>query len=226
MMQNIDFLIHGACWREVSETVVRMKLRPVDPEQLVGKYHRHAQWKYYEGVLDSKKVGLIISGIGRRRTRQALKWIRRIREPERVVSIGTAGALDPAIPLREIWIASWVASLSNFQTEGKHQLVVPDGIKPIYSGGLMTAASPVLREFVRNQIRQNTGASAVDMEGVAVARWAKKHDFPVTIVKVITDLADESAEREYSQQVTNASKVLSDFCYDLIMDSDRFWRDS
>ena len=226
MIPKIDFLIHGACWREVAETVMRLKLRPVDPEQLVGKYHRHAQWKFYEGELDSKQVGLIISGIGRRRTRQALKWIRRIREPERVVSIGTAGALDPALSVGGIWIASWVASLSNLQTEGKYQLVVPDGTKPSDIGGLMTTASPVLREFVRNQIRQNTGASAVDMEGVAVARWAKKHDFPITIIKVITDLADESAEREYSQQVTNASKVLSDFCYDLIMDSDRFWRDS
>jgi adenosylhomocysteine nucleosidase len=198
----------------------------VDPEQLVGKYHRHAQWKYYEGILDSKQVGLIISGIGRRRTRQGLKWIRRIREPERVVSIGTAGALNPALPLGEIWIASWVASLSNFQTEGKYQLVLPTSTKPGDSGGLMTAASPILREFVRNQIQQNTGASAVDMEGVAVARWAKKHNFPATIVKVITDLADEGAEREYSQQVTNASKILSDYCYDFIVDSDRFWRDS
>lgn len=226
MIQKIDFLIHGACWREVSETVVRLKLRPVDPDQLVGKYHRHAQWKYYEGELDAKQVGLIISGIGRRRTRQALKWIRRIREPNRVLSIGTAGALDSALSVGGIWIASWVASLSNLQTEGKYQLVVPDGIKSNDIGGLMTVASPVLREFVKTQIRQNTGASAVDMEGVAVARWTKKHDFPITIIKVITDLADEGAEREYSHQVTNASKVLSDFCYDLILDSDRFWQDS
>ena len=71
-----------------------------------------------------------------------------------------------------------------------------------------------------------TGADVVDMEGVAVARWGKKHDRPVSIIKVLTDYSDEGAEREYSQQVTSASRLLSKFCYDIIMDADRIWSGS
>jgi nucleoside phosphorylase len=226
MSTEIDFLIHGAIWREVSETLARLKLRPANPNDLIGNYHLSAQWKYYEGTVDSKVVGLITSGIGRRRTRQALKWLRRLRLPKRVISIGTGGALDPTMPLGEPWISSWVASLANFRTEGKYDLYIPVGLESLNPGGLITAAKPMLREKVRDQVRQMTDARVVDMEGVAVARWGAKHDIPVTIIKVLTDYSDEGATREYSRQIANASTLLSRFCYDFIMEPDRFWPDS
>jgi nucleoside phosphorylase len=223
MITEIDFLIHGAIWREVSETLARLRLRPADPNDLIGNYHISAQWKYYEGEVDAKRVGLITSGIGRRRTRQALKWLRRIRLPKRVISIGTGGALDPRMQLGQPWIGGWVASLSNFHTEGKYNLYIPTGLENLNTGGLITAAKPVLREKVREQVRQMTDARVVDMEAVAVARWGAKHDLPVTIIKVLTDYSDEGANREYSRQIANASRLLSRFCYDFIMDTDRFW---
>ena len=226
MNTEIDFLIHGAIWREVSETLTRLKLRPADPNDLIGNYHLSAQWKYYEGVVDSRRVGLITSGIGRRRTRQALKWLRRLRFPKRVISIGTGGALDPRMTLGQPWIGNWAASLSNFHTEGKYDLYVPAGMEILDAGGVITAAKPVLREKVREQVRIMTNAHIVDMEAVAVARWGAKHEIPVTIIKVLTDYSDEGAEREYSRQIANASRLLSQFCYDFIMEPDRFWPDS
>ncbi|KPL07145.1 hypothetical protein AMJ86_05620 [bacterium SM23_57] len=226
MVSEIDLLIHGALWREVSETLARLKLRPADRDELVGNYHLSAHWKYYEGDVNSLRVGLIITGIGRRRTRQALKWLRRIRIPNHILSIGTGGALDPEMSLGKLWIANWVASLSNYQSEGKYDLVIPEILKTMDSGGLITAANPVLRETVRDQIREGTGAQVVDMEGVAVARWGAKHDRPVTIVKVLTDYSAKGAEREYSQQIATASRLLSDFCHDLIVESHRLWSDS
>jgi nucleoside phosphorylase len=223
MSTEINFLIHGALWREVSDTLARLKLRPLKEDEVVGRYHLSAQWKYYEGDVNTKRVGLLISGIGRRRTRQALKWIQRFRTPKHVISIGTAGALNPELPLGELRMAPWVASLSNMHSEGKLFLDVPDTLKHLSCGGLMTAATPVLREKVREQIRESTGADLVDMEGVAVARFGRKHEYPVTIVKVLTDHSDEGAVREYSHQVTSASQMLSKFCYDIILDSHRIW---
>jgi len=226
MTHEVDFLIHGALWREVSETLARLRLRPISDTELIGNYHLSANWRYYEGNVDSKRVGLLISGIGRRRTRQGLKWLRRIRIPKRIISLGTGGALEPSLPLNQIWIGEWVASLANFAEEGRYQLDIPSETEKLGRGGLITAANPILRAVVRDQVRQTTGAQVVDMEGVAVARWGAKVDRPVTIVRVLTDYADERGQREYSRQVASASRLLSNFCYDLILESDRFWRDS
>jgi nucleoside phosphorylase len=226
MNREIDLLIHGALWREVSATLSRLKLRPVEQSDLTGSYYVNAQWKYYEGSLNSKRVGLIISGMGRRRTRQALKWLRRLRDPKRIVSIGTGGALDSKIPLGQIWLVEWVASLSNIHSEGKYFLEIPEALKKHDSGGLVTVAKPILKQEIRDQIREGCGAKAVDMEGVAVARWAKKRDLPYSIVKVLTDYSNESTIREYTKQVASASKLLSNFCYDIIMEWPRIWPDT
>jgi adenosylhomocysteine nucleosidase len=121
-----------------------------------------------------------------------------------LVSWGMAGGLDPTLPAGAIFLPSEVISL-----EGRGVTTTPGwrerlgeaiaaraaGGNPVTQGRLLTSPTAVGSLTDKAALFRKTGASAVDMESLAVAEIARAHQLPFIAVRVIVDSARDALPR-------------------------------
>jgi len=142
---------------------------------------RHAKLRKLDGVYlyELPSALLAIGGIGRNNGQRAAELAVREASPKLVVSAGIAGALTPELK------AGDVVQIRNVIDEatGEHYSTV---------GGdaVLVTSSRVAGKQSKVRLASLYSASAVDMEGAAVAAVARQCGIPFASVKAISDELD------------------------------------
>jgi adenosylhomocysteine nucleosidase len=119
---------------------------------------------------------LVCGGIGVEAARRAAELLITRYQPEMIVSLGFAGALDATMNVGDIFVPHRVRDARDGST-----LEVEGG-----EGELVTFAS-IATAAQKAKLATAYGAQAVDMEGAAVARAARLHGIRFKAVKAISD---------------------------------------
>ncbi len=146
-----------------------------------------------QGRLERTPVLLAAHGAGRANAALAVERACGRYPVRAVVSAGWCGALDQALELGEVVVASRVLSLT------------PRQDFPASAPGGAAIAGPVLTvdRFVQTREEKaalrSTGAVAVEMEAAGVAAEAQKRKLPFFCVRVVSDVAGESFDIDFNR---------------------------
>ncbi len=102
--------------------------------------------------------------------------------PDLIVSAGLCGALDPAMRVGDIFVAT---SVNGAEVEGV------TARRPCHSGPLVSM-DRVAGSAEEKLALRRTGAMAVEMEAAGVLARARARRVPFCCIRVVSDVADES----------------------------------
>jgi adenosylhomocysteine nucleosidase len=135
------------------------------------EYEGHL-FKFFENGLAVLVCGGIGAGAARRATEAAIA----LYEPDVVLSVGFAGAVDPALKVGEIFSPCRVIDVQDGSS-------VETGI----GDGVLVSVAAVADVERKAKLAECYGAQAVDMEASAVARGAQARGMRFMAVKAISD---------------------------------------
>ena len=140
----------------------------------------------------SDKVTLYVSGMGSENTIQAARELIS-HGADGLISLGTAGALSPALRPGDLIVPESVISHGDKQHAlesdwRRDSLGKLSGFnRKIHQGKLLQADQIVMHPSEKAHIHHQTGAIAVDMESLSVINVAHDAKIPVLVVRVIVD---------------------------------------
>ena len=154
-------------------------------------------------------VDVLLTGIGKVAAASAVAAALARQRPSRVLNVGTAGALRD--DLEGVHRIGRVLE-HDLDHEGLSQLlgepipgeiVLDPGAPTVLATGDAFVQDGVLRAALAAR------AHLVDMEGYAVARACEAAGVPCSIVKVVSDTADEDAARSWSERVDGLARTIA-----------------
>lgn len=159
-------------------------------------------------------VPLLVTGIGTVNCTIALCRAVGEHRPTHLINLGTAGALRPA--MSGVFVVSEV-----FQHDLSEEVIAEMTGRPfpnrvhldVRGHGLPTARLATGDSFISDSVARDrlaTRVDLVDMEGYAVARVARAHGLPVTLLKQVSDHADEDARLTWFEAVDRGARELAD----------------
>ncbi len=135
-------------------------------------------------------IVLVRSGMGCDSAKLALAEIAGKYDLECVISIGYAGALDPALQVGELVVADQVVYDVTSKTYSLDEELI--GAMPeAHRGTLLTVGEVVATPPEKKALREKYSAVAVDMETSALAEEAEARHLPFASVRAITDTANQ-----------------------------------
>jgi nucleoside phosphorylase len=134
---------------------------------------------------------LAANGVGWKRAAGAVDRACEIFQPERVVSTGICGALDPELRSGSVVVADCVAA------PGRRYAALPVAGGVPHRIGTVYSAPHVVRSTEEKSMLRQSGAVAVEMEAAGVAERAEAHRLPFHCVRSITDLAGETLANDF-----------------------------
>jgi len=144
----------------------------------------------FVGEWQGVPIVLVRSGMGRDRARRALTEIAGKYDLEYVISIGYAGALDPALEVGELVVADKVVNYDSQKSYSLNEELIrtmPDARR----GTLLTVDEVVATPPEKKALKEKYSAVVVDMETSALTEEAEAHHLPFASVSAITDTADQ-----------------------------------
>ncbi|HWZ81300.1 MAG TPA: hypothetical protein VNW47_01675 [Terriglobales bacterium] len=159
----------AALEREVAPLVRKWQVRRIE--------HGDRRYRLFE--IENGNAAVICGGIGAESARRATEAIIQVFRPSEVLSVGFAGALDPALRVGEVIAPRMVINGS-------------DGARTDTGSGLGTLVSfsAVAGREQKEKLRAAYAAAAVDMEAAAVAQGAELRGVQFGALKVVSDEAD------------------------------------
>ena len=133
------------------------------------------------GKIDDCTVEVFHTGVGGNACRQRMARFLQDRQLDCLISAGFAGALNDQLRVGDLLLAK---NFSTVELSG-----TPNSLAtfPIHIANLLTVPSMIDSSEERNRIAQTTGAVAVDMETVFIARSCAEHGVPLLSLRVISD---------------------------------------
>jgi adenosylhomocysteine nucleosidase len=123
-------------------------------------------------------VSVTCAGIGRQAAARATEMTIQQFHPELIVSVGFAGAVDPALGIGRIVVPGTVIDL-----ESQQRFLSARG------EGVLVSANGIATPEEKAALHQKYRALAVDMEAAAVAERASAHSVQFMTIKSISDTA-------------------------------------
>ncbi len=174
-----------------------MELEPL-AQRLTGL--RKLKWPVdyaYEGIWEGRRIMLAANGAGPRLAAHAVEIaIRAVTAAdlsssklETIISTGFCGALDPALEVSQIIVATEVLDLQSQSRFAASSITSPNNT---VTSGVIVSQDRVAQNAAEKQTLHAWGAIAVDMEAAAVAARAKRAGLPFACIKVVSDRAGES----------------------------------
>jgi len=142
-----------------------------------------------ETELNGNRVILIADGPGMRIAGVAADVARRHVRPDRVVSTGFCGAVDPELKAGDVLVASTVMD----KELGREYECAADSWPSCQRGRVVSQNRVATTPGDKREIR-STGARAVEMEAGAVAGRARIWDVPFYCIRSVSDTAGENLE--------------------------------
>lgn len=143
----------------------------------------------FEAAALPGKYRVAVSGVGFQQAgTSAAEAIQRYR-PDLVISVGTCGALDPAMEVGQVFYASRILS-----TVGQFDCVALEG-----KGVVLYSQDRVATTVADKQALRAKGAAMVDMESAVIARECAKAGIRFGALKAVSDLADEDLPLDFNR---------------------------
>jgi len=164
----------------------------------------------YEGIANGRRFILAAHGAGptlaARATEVAIRAVSGAElsssQLEAVVSTGYCGALDPALKIGDVVVATQVLSAAT-------QELFPCGeLENHPVQGIVVSQDRIATKIEeKHQLFRQTGACAVEMEAAGVALRSKRAGLPFYCIKVISDTATESFALDLNRMRTTEGRV-------------------
>lgn len=140
-------------------------------------------------------IMLYVCGIGPQRARQG---VARLLDhgADALLSLGTAGGLDPALDPGDVVIPETVLHEDNGRItldtrwHAHVEKALAERAIPFQAGTLLHTDDVIRSARDKRQRHHRSGAAAVDMESRVVAEEAQRHGIPALVVRVIVDTAE------------------------------------
>ncbi|ANE04955.1 nucleosidase [Corynebacterium crudilactis] len=161
------------------------------------------------------EIDLLVTGIGTQAATMMLTKELATREvlPSRIINVGTAGALVDG--MAGVYEIDYV-----FQHDFSSEIIAdmtgkpcPNGVELARVGSLPVARLATGNSFISDsetRSRLAARASLCDMEGAALVGVAKYFGVPITLLKQVSDSADESASTTWFDAVDAGALELAD----------------
>jgi adenosylhomocysteine nucleosidase len=149
--------------------------------------------------LNGRAALLLANGPGPKLAAEAVEIAKGREQLNGLVSTGFCGALNPALKVSDIFVASAIfadGSIPNRDRKGAGALSALS-VHPHQTGTLLSIDHVAVTSAEKSQLHQ-TGAAAIDMEAAAVAAKAKEYNLPFYCIRVVTDTADESLPLDFN----------------------------
>ena len=164
MSNSAKVAMVAALEREVSGLVRRW--------DRVERDYQGRRFKFFE----TGQTVLVCGGIGAEAARRATEAVIWLYQPELVLSVGFAGALDPILKVGEIFSPSRVIDARDGSS-----------VEIATGCGVLVTAATIAGADQKGKLAESYGAQAVDMEAAAVARGAQARGVRFMAVKAISD---------------------------------------
>ena len=138
------------------------------------------------------QVEVIITGMGRINAGKSFQEAVARRRPDRVLTCGFAGGLDPALSLAQVVFST--ADDSPLRT-----LLLGAGAR---QGRIHCADRVAVTVSEKRSLREATGADAVEMESGVIQELCGAAHIPCATVRVISDVAGEDLPLDFNQLMT------------------------
>jgi adenosylhomocysteine nucleosidase len=142
------------------------------------RVEREHEGRHFE-FFESGQAVLVVGGIGAGAARRATEAAIALHQPELVMSVGFAGALDPGLRVGEIFEPSRVIDASD-----------GSNVETGAGRGTLVSVASIAGVEQKRKLAQSYSAGAVDMEAAAVARGAQARGLRFMAVKAISDDSD------------------------------------
>ncbi|MFQ5897485.1 MAG: hypothetical protein ACE5JN_04480 [Candidatus Methylomirabilia bacterium] len=192
-------------------TAVELEARGLARELELGRLHG-VPFPCYAGTLPAGPV--VLAPMGLRARLLPDRWPALVAGfgPALVISTGTCGALDPSLEVGELVLAREVLT-----AERGSLAVSPEAIEalpgaaatgcPARLGTLFCADRVVATSRAKAELRQTTGAIAVDLESGPILEFARSRGLPAFVLRGVSDSADQPLPPELAALVTPAGTL-------------------
>jgi adenosylhomocysteine nucleosidase len=145
-------------------------------------------------------VFTLIVGIGRANAEKSVREFLAACSPERVLTCGFAGGLNPDLKLGDVVFEignrqSAIGNESESHDLDGYETLVAAGAKPVKFFCADRIATTVAE---KQKLRAETGADAVEMESAAIHAVCRERGIPCVTVRVISDPADETLPLDFN----------------------------
>jgi adenosylhomocysteine nucleosidase len=191
--------------------------------------------RFYLGEVEGRTIVVVASGVGKVRASACVQYLIDAFDIEQLVIFGSAGALNTDLKLGDI-VISKTAIMHDYSvaSEGVNEAITVDpvhadphlielailasrslaGDHNIRAGIVLTGDTAIADSRRRAQLRREFEGDCVEMEGAAAALVCTMNKIPFVIIRVISDLADEEAHRQFQ----NYLELASDRCAAVIIE--------
>jgi adenosylhomocysteine nucleosidase len=149
-------------------------------------------WARY-GESGDRQLWMVANGVGAAQAGQAVEIACPRCSPEAIVSMGFCGALDAALEIGDVFVATAVDAAGR-----RFDIRVPSTSAP-HSTGVVASIDHVAQTAAEKSLLRASGASAVEMEAAAVAGRAAEYRIPFFCVRSVTDTADQSFVTDFNR---------------------------
>jgi nucleoside phosphorylase len=207
--------------------------RPDDYEGMISgrdtdkRLHQNHPYHYMETPRGNLRLTHV--GMGEEETRDTLRKLGGLLDPDFLLIAGTAGALKEDFSRQDVFLPTAVRDepLEQWLHPPTDILQWATGILRNYpdhefdfrSGPLYSSAEPIVEPTSREALHENTGALAVDMETCTILRnFVHEVDDPPawTVVRVLSDTFEDDSFNEIKENQSRASKQVSNILEALI----------
>ena len=143
--------------------------------------------------LNGRQIYLAANGAGPNRAAEAVEIARsKIPKTSAVVSTGFCGALDPALKIGDVFVAT------SIQIGGELAPVLTPQCSRAHFSGTLVSIDRVAQTTEEKRDLCRSGAQAVEMEAAGVLSRVREWGMPFYCIRSVTDLANESFHIDFN----------------------------
>jgi len=157
---------------------------------------RKLAWPVYwarSGESGGRQLWMVANGAGAAQAGRAVEAAFAACQPEAIVSMGFCGALDPALQVGDVFVATAVDAAGR-----RFDVRLPQSEHP-HATGVLVSIDRVAQTAGEKRALRAAGASAVEMEAGGVAQFAAARAVPMFCVRSVTDTAGQSFVNDFNK---------------------------
>ncbi|MBI1801001.1 MAG: 5'-methylthioadenosine/S-adenosylhomocysteine nucleosidase [Chloroflexi bacterium] len=184
----------------------------------------------YRGRLGATDVLIVEVGIGKVRAAATLQSVIERYPIERVIALGSAGAVNPGLSVGDVVIAQRVTqhdfmliTRRNLPGAGHEWIMTDAGLTVqlveaatrvglgarVKTGSIITGDTVIVDSEARQRLWETFGADCVEMEGAALALVCTLNQIPFALARGLTDRADAEAVGSFRERINEVSETVA-----------------